>query len=153
MVVGGAGGGGGRWLYNWYSGTNLKHTCAALGINVGTPAYMKMAIEIRLRDLKFGKWESFELTADEWAVRETDDTVHEKLGIVHTIKQMKVHLRSLVLYPTGGSSGAAARTSRAPSEGSARAVRSSSVHLEGYPRVNCVCSKHGSPHQKLSCTE
>ena len=59
--------------------TNLKHMCAALGIDVGTPAHMKMAIEIRLRDLKFGKCESFEPTADEWAVCETDDTVHEKL--------------------------------------------------------------------------
>ena len=43
--------------------------------------------------------------ADEWVVRETDDAVYEKLlGIVYTITQMQEHLRSLVLYHTGGSS-------------------------------------------------
>ena len=41
-------------------------------------------------------------------MRETDDAVHEKLlRIAYTITQMKEHLRSLVLYHTGGSSGAA----------------------------------------------
>ena len=65
-----------------------------------------MGIELRLRDLKFSEWGSFEPTADEWVVRETDDAVYEKLlGIVYTITQMQEHLRSLVLYHTGGSSG------------------------------------------------
>jgi hypothetical protein len=97
-------------LYNGHSGTNLKHMCAALGIDIGTPAYMEMGIELRLRDLKFSEWGSFEPTADEWVVRETDDAVYEKLlGIVYTITQMQEHLRSLVLYHTGGSSGAAGR--------------------------------------------
>ena len=69
---------------------------------------MKMGIELRLRDLKFSEWGSFEPTADEWVVRETDDAVYEKLlGIVCTITQMQEHLRSLVLYHTGGTSGAA----------------------------------------------
>ena len=66
-------------LYNGHSGTNLKHMCAALGIDIGTPAYMKMGIELRLRDLKFSEWGSFEPTADEWVVRETDDAVYERL--------------------------------------------------------------------------
>ena len=61
-------------------------------------------------DRKFSEWGSFEPMADEWVVRETDDAVYERLlEIVYTITQMKEHLRSLVLYHTGGSSGAAGR--------------------------------------------
>ena len=68
-------------------------------------------IALRSRvDLKFSGWGSFEPTADEWVVRETDDAVYEKLlGIVYTITQMQEHLRSLVLYHTGGSSEVAGR--------------------------------------------
>ena len=66
-------------LYNGSSGSNMKHMCSALGIDVGTPAYMKMAIEIRLRDLQFSEWDVFVPTADDWQLRESDDEVHEKL--------------------------------------------------------------------------
>ena len=95
-------------LYNGSSGSNMKHMCSALGIDVGTPAYMKMAIEIRLRDLQFSEWDVFVPTADDWQLRESDDEVHEKLlDITYTIAQMKGQLQSLVMHRTAGSQGAA----------------------------------------------
>ena len=88
-------------LYNGSSGSNMKHMCSALGIDVGTPAYMKMAIEIRLRDLQFSEWDVFVPTADDWQLRESDDEVHEKLlDITYTIAQMKGQLQSLVMHRT-----------------------------------------------------
>ena len=39
----------------------------------------------RLRDLQFSEWGSFEPTADEWAVRETDDAVGAREATAHRI--------------------------------------------------------------------
>lgn len=56
------------------SEANLKNFCAALGIdNKRTAKWMMYAIEVRLRDLKFSRYDTFRPTADDMTVEKDSD--------------------------------------------------------------------------------